>query len=87
MTELRTRIDAQRTRFGLAGYAWTDPTLVTGETRMLAQHLIDLRTALSQAYTAAGQTPPSYVEMIEAGVTPVKALHIAELRAAVIALE
>jgi hypothetical protein len=87
ITELRIRIDALRARFGLKAFAWTDPTLTTGMTMLRAQHLVDLRTALSEVYTAAALTPPTYTDpVITAGVTA-KLAHIAELRAAVIAIE
>jgi len=46
------------------------------------------RAALADAYAAAGQAPPSYTEpTIPATVTPARASHIVELRAAVQVLE
>ena len=46
-----------------------------------------MRTALTQAYQAAGRTPPSFADQVlTSGLTPVRAAHIAELRAAVLAL-
>jgi hypothetical protein len=86
VTELRTRIDALRTRFGLAAYAWTDPGLAAGTT-IKAIHFNQLRTALQQAYTAAGRTPPGFAETIVADSTVVKASHVQELRTAVVSLE
>ena len=84
--ELRTRIDALRARVNRSPYAWTDPTLVAGSTVIRAQHILDLRSALSEVYISAGLTPPVYTDSSLAGVT-VKMVHIAELRAAVIAIE
>jgi hypothetical protein len=87
ITELRDRIDAVRVAAGLAVYTWTDPTLSAGATIVRAQHVAALRTALAQAYTARSLTPPSYTDpALGAGAT-IRAVHIAELRAAVTAIE
>ena len=37
---------------GLAGFAWTDPSMAPGITSVQGRHLADLRTALNQAYQA-----------------------------------
>jgi hypothetical protein len=51
-------------------------------------HLDELRTALNQAYQAAGISPPAYIDSaIVAGQTVIKASHVSELRTAVRALE
>jgi hypothetical protein len=51
-------------------------------------HFTELRTALSQAYPAAGQTAPSFTDSaISPGLTIIKAVHLNELRSAVGALE
>jgi hypothetical protein len=87
ITELRLRIDALRARFGLSGYAWTDPGLGPG-TVIQAAHVVDLRIALEQAYNAAKQAPPVYMDpTIVPRSTVVKAAHIQELRTAVLLLE
>jgi beta-lactamase superfamily II metal-dependent hydrolase len=87
LTELRTRIDAVRTRFGLAAYPYADLTLAAGVTPIKAQHFVDLRSALAQAYVIASRTQPTYTDAsLGPGVT-MKAAHIAELRAAVLAIE
>jgi hypothetical protein len=86
-TELRERIDALRSNHGLPAFGWTDPHLVAGMTPR-AQHLHDLRTALRQAYIAAGATFPTLSDLtITSGATLIRAVHIAELRNAVTALE
>ena len=55
---------------------------------MKAQHLSDLHAALSQAYTAAGRTPPSYADpTLTARVTLITASHLSELRTAIRSLE
>ena len=88
VTELRSHIDTQRIRFGLAAYPWTDPTLTAGTTQVGAVHVTDLRLALAQAYTAASLTPPAYsTDPILSAGTSIKALHLSEIRAAVVAIE
>ena len=88
VTELRTRINAQRVRFGLGNYSWTDPTLTPAGTVLVkAVHITEMRTALGQAYIAHSLTPPTYTDPGLAPGTTVKAIHITELRNAVITLE
>jgi hypothetical protein len=59
-----------------------------GSAVIKAQHIIDLRSALAAAYLAAMLTPPTYSDpMLTIGVTVARAAHIAELRAAVRAIE
>ena len=87
INELRSRIDAMRSRYGLSAYAWTDQTLSVGATIIRAVHIIDLRTALAQVYAAAGLTPPTYTDPSLGMGTNIRVAHIAELRAAVIAIE
>ena len=87
ITELRTRIDALRARFGLAPFAWTDAPLTAGMTAATT-HVTDLRTALQQAYTSAGDPSPTFTEpSLVPGNTVIKAVHLHELRDAVIVLE
>ena len=88
ITELRERINAQRLRFSLAAFAWTDAAIIPGVTPVRRVHLTELRTALSEAYVAAGRDRPAYTDSsIVAGVTPIRAVHVSELQEAVIALE
>jgi hypothetical protein len=85
--ELRTRIDALRARVGLGAYPYADAALAAGTSSIRAQHILDLRAALADVYVAMGRTAPSYTDPgIAAGVA-MKAVHITELRAAVIAIE
>jgi hypothetical protein len=86
VTELRTRIDQQRTRFGLTAFAWTDPAL-TGSTPIKAIHITELRTALMQAYAVVGMTAVSFTDPSLGPGTALKRVHIQELRDAVTALE
>jgi hypothetical protein len=52
-----------------------------------AQHLLDLRVALTAVYVAAGLPVPTYTDPDLAAGTTMRVAHIAELRAAVIAIE
>ena len=88
-TELRVRIDILRREAGLAPFSWTEPVLLAGGvTRVRLAHLLDLREALSAAYAAAGRAAPRWTDASPAaGSTPIRAAHVTELRAAVLALE
>ena len=86
LTELRLAIDQARARRALSGTAWVDPMIVPGVTSVKAVHVTQMRTALSEAYAAAGRTPPAFSDSLVAGQSPVRATHIAELRAAVLSL-
>ena len=87
LTELRSRIDAARSRCGLASVSWTDPSIVPGVTAIKAAHVTQPRTALDAAYRACGRTPPSWTDpQIISGETSVEAVHFTALRDAVQAL-
>jgi hypothetical protein len=59
----------------------TDPTLVAGETVIKAQHLIDLRVAVSEAYQASSRPPQPFTDpTITVAQSMISAVHIAELR-------
>ena len=60
--ELRTRIDALRTREGLRAFGWTDPNLTPNVTAVRRVHLTELRAALAEAYRAASLPAPAYTE-------------------------
>jgi subtilisin-like proprotein convertase family protein len=86
--ELRQRIDAQRIRFGLSGFPWTDPVISVGNTLVRAVHITEMRTALTQAYTAGGVTPlPTFTDTpLSAGVL-IKLVHMAQIQAALAVIE
>ena len=87
VVELRQAIDSLRARARLESFAWTDPTIVAGVTRIKATHLTEIRTALSQVYMAVGRAVPVYSDpVIVPGSSTMAASHIAELRVAVIAI-
>jgi DNA-binding beta-propeller fold protein YncE len=85
ITELRDRINGLRTLYGLAESAWTEPSLTGAFVK--AVHVAELRAALQQAYDAASVTPPTFTDQLQQSATPIKALHVKELRNAVLALE
>jgi subtilisin family serine protease len=88
INELRTRIDALRTRFALPPVSWTDPTIAAGVTPVRAQHLTQMRTAVTEVYQVANVTPPAFTnQTVQPGELPIRAQHIAELRSAVVTLE
>jgi hypothetical protein len=86
-TELRGAIDTLRSRQGLAAFGWSDPGLAAG-TAIKQIHLAELRSAVSAVYTARGLSAPVWTDpTIAPAVTVVRAVHITELRTAVLALE
>jgi hypothetical protein len=91
--ELRERIDAARAARGLSAFNWTDPVIVAGVTVIRAIHVLELRTALQQAYlTPVPGLPapplPVYTDpTLLPAVAIVKAVHVNQLRTAVVALE
>ena len=85
--ELRARIDVLRDEAGLGRLRWTDPVLRAGVTRVRLEHLLELRAALAAAYAAAGRAAPRWTDAPAGGTIPIRAAHLTELRAAVIALE
>ncbi len=87
LIELRDHIDSVRTREGLLAFLWADPNPVANSTVVQAQHIVDLRTALAEVYITRGLSPPVYTDgTLSAGVV-IKATHIGELRAGVMAVE
>ena len=86
ITELRSRINVLRARWGLGGYAWSRQPLTTGMV-IEAVDVIELRTALREVYDAVPQTAPSYEDPDLRDGFSIRAVHIRELRDAVRALE
>ena len=87
IAELRTRIDVLRVRFGLAPFAWTDPSLAAGMTVSSGA-----RDRITDGLTAGvhGRRPATAsVHRVAArpGSTSIKVVHIQQLRDAVIVLE
>ena len=90
VSELRTRINALRQRFGLTPVSWTDPVLTGVPAR--AVHVAELRSALQQAFDAAlvqgfAAPRPVFAEAALGPGIPIRSLHIQQLRDAVLLLE
>lgn len=87
--ELRTAVNVKRLSCGLTKVTWTDDPIVVGETRVLKKHIDELRIKfleIPEANTAYAKTAGFSDLTIAKGVTPIRAAHITELRAAVGAL-
>ena len=51
-------------------------------------HLTELRDALGETYDAAGRSRPAYTDpIVTAGMTAIQAVHVVEMRNAIVALE
>lgn len=62
--------------------------LRTGATRIRLAHLLEPRQALADAYAAVGRAVPGWTDVSPVSAsTPIRAAHLMELRAAVMALE
>jgi hypothetical protein len=86
ITELRQFIDELRARYNLPVFSWTDAGLSSG-TGIKIEHINELRSALLAAYPPAGHSPPSFTDpVLVAGETPIKAVHLMEIRAAIAAI-
>ena len=84
--ELRQRINALRVRFGLAAVTWTDAAL--SGLSIKTQHVFELRAALLAAYNQAGVAFPGLIDpVLTAGITPVRGVHLSQLRLLVKNLE
>jgi hypothetical protein len=89
ITDLRSAINTLRAQnFGLGGLTFTDPAIVGRRTVVRAVHVMELRSALEDAYVQAGVAPPSYsASTLTPGATVIRAADVNELRGAVLALE
>jgi hypothetical protein len=76
-----------RSRLELPAYVWTDANATSGVTPIRAVHVIELRTALLQAYAAVGQPEPIFTDQSINSTMVIRAVHFNELRAAIVALE
>jgi CSLREA domain-containing protein len=79
ISELRLGINDLRTRFGLADVPWLDPAL--NGVLVKAGHVQQMRAAVLEAYAAAGRLPPPFSDpVITPTATPIRAMHLTELR-------
>jgi hypothetical protein len=75
-----------RGRAGIPFFQWADSDLQATITPVKAQHVVELRTALAEAYMALGLASPVYPGAVSEGAI-VRASHFEEVRTAVIAVE
>lgn len=85
--ELRNHIDSVRLQENLGSFPWGDSGLTPGSSVIRAQQIVDLRNALGAVYMARGLSSPAYTDANLTTGAVIKAIHIDELRAAVMALE
>jgi hypothetical protein len=82
LTELRTAVNALRSTAGLAAATFTDPSLGAGSS-IRKVHIDELRAAILAARSALGLSMTSFADStLTAQSTPIKALHIQQLRTA-----
>lgn len=86
--ELRARIDVIRSAKFLQAFQW-GAALTGGSSVPLAQHILDLRQALREAYEKAPMLLPLPIYTLPdpAAAGKILAIHIKEIRAAVLAIE
>jgi len=82
VSELRQSIDVYRAGAGLGPYPYSLPPPTAGTSLMAAQYVLEMRTAVTQAYDTALVPPPSFDPNLAVG-QPIKALHLNELRTAI----
>lgn len=83
LVELRAAANELRSAAGLPAFTFTNGSLTGMQIR--AVHLTELRTAVNEARAALGLTAIAFTDpTITPGVTPPKAVHINELRTAVV---
>jgi hypothetical protein len=81
LIELRRAIDALRTFAGMNPVSWTDAS--PGGLPIRAIHVEELRSNLGATLTNLGYAQPVFTDApLTAGVTPIKRVHIVELRSA-----
>jgi chitodextrinase len=78
VTELRTAVNAVRAAAGLTAASWTDSSLTGVDVK--ATHINELRSNLDAALSVLGLSTGSYTDTLTANVTPIKAVHVTELR-------
>jgi hypothetical protein len=80
LTELRTAVNALRSTAGLSPATFTDPSLGAGSS-IRKVHIEELRASIVAARSALGLSMPSFADStLTAQSTPIKALHIHQLR-------
>jgi hypothetical protein len=86
VASLRDRANSIRTRYGLGPFTFTDGNIAAATIKAI--HVLELRTAVLDAYTAAAQAPPTFTDpTLTPQQTFIKAVHVNQLCAAVAFLE
>ena len=85
--ELRMRVDALRVDEGLGNYTFADSPLVANSTLLRAVHILELRLALHDVFVARTEVEPAYTDPVTLVGIAIRAVHIQELRDAVVGLE
>jgi subtilisin family serine protease len=78
--ELRQAVDAVRAVAGQGPAPWIDPALVPGVTPIKAAHVLELRAYLESAAAELGYSAGSYTDPSLDASTPIKRVHIEQLR-------
>jgi hypothetical protein len=86
VSELRGAINYVRQFYGMSVFVFTDDPLVVGSTPIKADHIIQMRTALQAVYLQRGMAPPTYADPSLSAGTTIQAVHVNQLRAAVLAV-
>lgn len=83
ITELQVRINGVRAQLEMTATTFTP---ITSGMLIAAAHILELRTALAEAYVDAGMSAPTYTDDPLPG-SIIRASDIAEVRTAVVAME
>jgi serine protease AprX len=78
--ELRQAVDALRAVAGLGPASWVDPALLPTTTSIKAAHILELRMYLEDAAARLGYAAGTYTDPALGAGTPIKRVHIEELR-------
>ncbi len=81
--QLRSAVGAVRDAAGLPAYQGNGGSVVAGTTLIKAEHFTELRAALDQARVALSVPITSFPESLLPNFTPVRAIHVQELRDAI----
>ena len=86
IVELRLSVDSVRASCGLPPFAWGES--IEAGLIIRAQDILQLRTALNEAYDCRSLARPGYSDpALQPGDTTIRAVHVIELRNAVRAIE
>jgi hypothetical protein len=81
LAEIRAAVNAIESLAGVTPSVWTDPSIAGSSIK--AVHIIEMRTALTNAFAVLGLQAPSFARTITVGATTIQASEWQELRAIV----